>query len=176
MNTVFIQADEQQLLGAKVAKFAIEKNLVDKNSVDIRILNVTKMSLFRNLVGKSYLRDGKLLIYTLDDLQAFTISRIMPPELMGFKGKAVVIDPDIFFMADINELFSIDMKGKAIACTYYHEKGMWESSLMLLDCARLTHWKADEILEKFADKELDYLDIVRLRKETSILEIPRIWN
>lgn len=176
MNTVFIQADDKQLLGAKVAKFAIEKNLKEKGSVDIRTLNVTLMPIFRNLVGKTYLRNGKLLTYTLDDLQAFTLSRIMPPELMGYRGRAVVIDPDIFFMADVNELFNMDMQGKAIACTYYEEKGMWESSLMLLDCEKLKHWRAEDILRRFVNYELDYLDIVRLRKETSILKIPRIWN
>ncbi|MDO8565347.1 MAG: hypothetical protein Q7R67_01885 [bacterium] len=176
MNTLFIQADEQQLLGAKVAKFAVEKHLNNKSSVDIKILNVSTMPIFLNLVGKTYLRNGRILTYTLDDLQAFTLSRIMPPELMGFRGRAVVIDPDVFFLADVNELFNMDMQGKAIACTRYHEKDMWESSLMLLDCAKLTHWKAKEILKKFVEKELDYLDIVRLRKETSILEIPRVWN
>lgn len=177
-NTVFIQADDQQSLGAKVARFAILKNLKDKESVDIRILNVTDMPEFRALVGKTYKRNGQTLTYTLDDLQAFTISRIMPPQLMGYEGKAVVIDPDIFFLTDVNELFDMNMQGKAIACTRYHEKDVWESSLMLLDCSKLRHWKVGEILNRFVSKGLDYLDIVRLRMEdpATILEIPRYWN
>lgn len=176
MNTVFIQSDEQQLLGAKVAAFAIRKNLKDKDSVDIKILNVSSIPAFKNLVGKTYKRNGKLLTYTLDDLQAFTLSRIMPPELMGYQGRAVVIDPDIFFLTDVNELFQMDMQGKAIACTRYHSKGLWESSLMLLDCAKLTHWNVEDILKRFVNKELDYVDIVRLKMENSILEIPGYWN
>ncbi len=175
-NTVFIQANEQQIVGAKVAEYAIKKHLQDKTSVEIKILDVGHMPIFKNLVGKSYKRNGHILTYTLDDLQAFTISRIMPPELMGYQGRAVVIDPDVFFLTDVNELFNMDMQGKSIACTRYHEKNLWESSVMLLDCSRLTHWKPGEILERFTNFELDYLDIVRLRMESSILEIPRYWN
>ena len=36
----------------------------------------------------------------------------MPPELMGYQGRAVVIDPDIFAIGDIWELLTRDMQGK----------------------------------------------------------------
>jgi hypothetical protein len=177
-NTVFIQANAQQMLGAKVARFSILKHLRDKDSLDIKILDVGTMPIFTNLIGKTYKRNGRTLTYTQDDLQGFTISRIMPPKLMGYQGLAVVIDPDIFFLTDVNELFQMDMQGRAIACTRYHEKNEWESSLMLLDCAKLTNWIPEELLQKFVDNKLDYLDIVRLRMvdPKTILEIPRYWN
>ena len=38
----------------------------------------------------------------------------MPPGLMGYEGRSVVIDPDIFAVADVWELLTRDMQGKAI--------------------------------------------------------------
>ena len=40
----------------------------------------------------------------------------MPPELMGYEGRALVIDPDILAVADVWELLSRDMQGAAIMC------------------------------------------------------------
>ena len=51
-------------------------------------------------------------IWRNDDLQSFTPLRFLPPQLMGYQGRAVVIDPDIFATGDIWELLSRDMAGK----------------------------------------------------------------
>ena len=40
----------------------------------------------------------------------------MPPELMGYEGRAVVVDPDVFAVGDVWELLTRDMQGKAIMC------------------------------------------------------------
>lgn len=174
MNTVFIQSNNKQLLGAKLAKYAIEKNLKDKGSVRIEIINVDQHPLFQSFIGKTYLRNNKEIIYDPKDLQSFTLSRFMPPELMGYQGKAIVIDPDIFALTDINELFSMDMDGKAVlACS---KKGAWDTSLMVLDCEKLTHWKIEALLKSLEEKTLQYNQIMSLSKETSIQEIPRIYN
>jgi len=174
MNTVFIQSNNKQLLGAKLAKYAIEKNLEDKSSVRIEIINVDQHPLFQSFIGKTYLRNNKEVVYDPKDLQSFTLSRFMPPELMGYTGKAIVIDPDIFSLIDINELFAMDMGGRAIlACS---KKGAWDSSLMVLDCAKLTHWKITEMLHSLEKRELQYGDIMSMTRETSVQEIPRIYN
>jgi energy-coupling factor transporter ATP-binding protein EcfA2 len=47
-----------------------------------------------------------------DDLQSFTPLRFLPPELMGYQGRAVVIDPDVFAVGDVWELLSRDMAGQ----------------------------------------------------------------
>ena len=78
----------------------------------------------------------------MDDLQSFTPLRFMPPELMGYEGHAVVVDPDVFAVGDIHELLSRDMQGKAIigrprSGTKGAEGGI-ATSVMLLDCAKLT--------------------------------------
>jgi len=174
MNTVFIQSNNKQLLGAKLAKYAIEKNLRDKSSVRIEIINVDQHPLFQSFIGKTYLRNNKEVIYDPKDLQSFTLSRFMPPELMGYKGKAIVIDPDIFALIDINELFNMDMNGKAIlACS---KKGAWDTSLMVLDCEKLTHWKITNILQSLEKKELQYGDIMSMTRENSVGEISRTYN
>ena len=41
-----------------------------------------------------------------DDLQSFTPLRFMPPELMGYQGRAVVVDPDVFAVGDVFELLT----------------------------------------------------------------------
>jgi hypothetical protein len=160
MRTVFIQANNKQLLGALLAQYAIERNLKTPGSVAVKIMNVDDLSLFRGW------REG--------DLQSFTLSRFLPPELMGYTGKAVVIDPDIFALTDINRLFDTDMGGMGVlACP---KRGAWDTSVMLIDCARLTHWNVGAMLADIKAGQRDYGDIISMRYEHSIGQLPRKWN
>jgi hypothetical protein len=65
--------------------------------------------------------------------------------LVGFQGRALVLDPDIFAIGDVYELLSRDMQDKAILCREKSERRegrrLYSSAVMLLDCARLTHWQ-----------------------------------
>lgn len=172
---VFIHTNNKQFLGAILAKYAIEKTA--SRPIAVEVINVDELEIFKEFAGKKYLRSGEIRAYDPKDLQSFTISRFMPPELTGFSGKAVVIDPDIFALTDIHELFDVDMKGKSIACCRKNE--WWDTSVMLLDCDKLKHWKIKDILDQLADKKLDYTDLFALKKENAesmIIEIPRIWN
>lgn len=176
MNKVFIQTNDKQRLGAIIAKYSIEKNLRNKNSLEIELINVDGLSEFGNFWGKEYLMKGYKRKADKNDLQSFTLTRFLPPELMNFQGKAVVIDPDIFAATDITELFNLDIQGKTIAAC--RKKDAWDSSVMLLDCKRLKHWGIKDILKKLENFELDYSDIINLKTENqdNILEIPRVWN
>lgn len=175
-NTVFIHTNNKQILGAMLAKHATESRLTVPDSVDVRYINVDELPLFQNFIGTEYLfTPTESRTYTKDDLQSFTLSRFMPPELMGYEGKAVVIDPDIFALCDVNELFNIDMNGAAIAAC--KKKDAWDTSVMLLDCAKLKHWNIATILESLRAHTTNYMDIMTLQSETvSIQELPRIWN
>lgn len=175
MKKVFIHTNNKQLFGAILAKYALEKNAVGKNFL-VEFINVDELVFFKNFSGKEYLRSGRVIKYNPNDLQSFTLSRFMPPELMNFQGQTIVIDPDIFNISAINELFEIDMKEKAIACC--RKKDAWDTSVMLMDCAKLKHWGIKDILKRLESKELDYSDLMTLKTENqdSILEIPRIWN
>ena len=50
----------------------------------------------------------------MEDLQSFTPLRFMPPQLMGYEGRAIVVDPDVFAVGDVHELLTRDMEGKAV--------------------------------------------------------------
>jgi hypothetical protein len=77
----------------------------------------------------------------------------MPPELMGYEGRAVVVDPDVFAIGDVWELLSRDMQGKSVMCRTRGTPPHFASSVMLLDCAKLRHWKlADDFDALFAGK------------------------
>lgn len=175
MNKIFIHTNDKQILGAILSKYSIEKNLSDKG-IDIDFINVDNHSAFKNFSGVKYLRGKKEVTYNPHDLQSFTLSRFGPPELMNFTGRAIVIDPDIFAVADISELFKLDLQGKSIAAC--RKNNAWDTSMMILDCSKLKHWKISTILEKLKNKEIDYVDIMslKLEPEGSILEMPRLWN
>jgi hypothetical protein len=176
MNTVFIHTNNKQMLGAFISKFSIKRALKNPDSVRVEFINVDEIQAFKNFSGKEYINNGQKTIYNPKDLQSFTISRFMPPELMNYEGRAVVIDPDIFAREDISELFTMDMHGKTIAAC--HKKEGWDTSMMVLDCAKLRHWDVKKFLNQLTAKELDYRDLLRLKKENPdmIMEMPRIWN
>lgn len=174
MKTVFIHTNNKQYIGALLGKFSIERKLPSGTDITVKIINVDNLPVFKNFAGKTYLRGGKEMVYDPNDLQSFTLSRFMPPEEMNFEGRAIVIDPDIFATDDITPLMNLDMKGCAIAAC---KKGdSWQSSSMLMECSKLTHLRISDLLSKLENKELDYTDIMSLKKESSILELPSIWN
>jgi hypothetical protein len=138
---VFIQTNHKQIVGALVAEYALRRNSQHNDKFDVQILQLKDFPYFREHEGRKYLRDGVSRIWLNDDLQSFTLTRFMPPELMGYQGRAVVIDPDVFAVGDVWELLSRDMGGKAIlARSRSGTKGLIDrciaTSVMLLDCAK----------------------------------------
>jgi hypothetical protein len=118
----------------------------------------------------TYLRDGMKRKWLNNDLQSFTRLRFMPPELMGYSGRAVVIDADVFAAGDVWELLSRDMRGKAIMCRPRGgTKGRFErclaSSVMLLDNEKLTHWKVEEQFQAMFEFKRDYMTWICLNTE-----------
>ena len=139
---VFIQTNHKQITGALVAEHALRRYSEHNDRFDVRIVDTREYPFFAAHEGQEYLRDGVRRTWLNDDLQSFTPTRFMPPALMNFEGRAVVIDPDIFAAADIWELLNRDMQGKAILCRMRSgPKGLVDrcmaSSVMLLDCAQL---------------------------------------
>jgi hypothetical protein len=119
----------------------------------------------------------------MSDLQSFTPLRFMPPQLMGFRGRALVIDPDVFAVSDVWELLNRDMEGKAILCRPRSRNsksvnGPMASSVMLLDCAKLTHWHAPEQFNEMFDGTRDYKKWITLMYEDrdTIGLLEKNWN
>jgi len=172
---IFIQTNNSQLIAAKVAKFAAEtRGCARAHGIPVALMNVDEMPQFLAFAGARFRNGAKLDRYNPGYVQSFTLSRFMPPELMGFSGRALVIDPDVLLLGDVIDLFSIELAGNSIAAC--RRPFGWESSVMLLDCAKLGHWKIDDILAELRDLSADYVDLILLRDEPSVLELPSSWN
>jgi len=173
--TVFIHTNHKQKLGALVSRYSLRKHSAHADAFDIRFIEVKDFPCMLEREGQLYLRDGEMRPWLNNDLQSFTPLRFAPPGLMGYEGRAVVIDPDIFALGDIWELLNRDMRGAAIMCRPKSgrkgRKGAYASSVMLLECERLRHWRFEE---NFADMfesagasraRRDYMDWISLKLE-----------
>ncbi len=176
--SVFIQTNRKQLVGALVAAYALKRNSAHPDAFDVRIMHQEEQDFFRRREGQTYLRHGLKRVWLNDDLQSFTPLRFMPPELMGYQGRAVVIDPDIFAVGDIWDLISRDMQGKAIFCRRYGPRSDHATSVMLLDCAKLKHWHVETQFNELFEFKRDYIQWTTLATEPqdSIGLLERHWN
>jgi len=179
---VFIHTNHRQLLGAVVSEYSLRRNSRHADKFDIRVIHAGEQDFMKAREGQVYLRDGDKRPWLNDDLQSFTPLRFMPPELMGYEGRAIVIDPDVFAVGDVWELLSRDMQGAALMCRRKSgnkgKRGALASSVMLLDCARLTHWKVREQFAEMFDFSRDYMDWISLKLEdrSSIGLFENRWN
>lgn len=182
--TVFIHTNHKQMLGALVSRFSLKKHAADPQAFDVRFIEVKDFPCMAEHEGRRYRRDGEMRPWLNNDLQSFTPLRFAPPQLMNYEGRAVVMDPDIFALADISELLNRDMQGKAIVCRPKSgrkgRKGAWASSVMLLDCAKLKHWQFEKNFEEMFEPgvQRDYMDWVSLKLEDSstIGVLESVWN
>jgi hypothetical protein len=180
--TVFIHTNEKQYVGALVSRYSFTRHSRHADQFEVALIETRDHPFLAAREGQEFLRDGERRVWRLADLQSFTPLRFLPPELMGYQGRAVVVDPDVFAVGDIYELLARDMQGKAIMCrprsgTKGAEGGL-ATSVMLLDCAKLTHWRcAEQFAELFAFKR-DYMDWILLRGEPrdSIGLFEHEWN
>ena len=182
-HCVFVHTNHKQMIGAKVAAYALSRNSDNAEKFEVRIIHSDEHAFVKEFEGQLYLRDGVKRVWLYDDLQSFTPLRFMPPELMGYQGRAILIDPDIFAVGDIWELLARDMQGKAIFCRMRSgPKGAIDkclaSSVMLLDCAKLAHWQAEQQFRSMFAFELDYHDWICLKTEdpSTIGFFENEWN
>ena len=126
----------------------------------------------------------------LDPLQSteFTYTRFLVPYLCGYQGIALFMDSDMLCLGDMAELFSYDMEPYALRVvkhgnqpkttlkmdgkiqTIYPRKN-W-SSLMLMDCAKLTCWTKEAV----ETREAKWLHRFEPIPDELIDELPIIWN
>ncbi len=178
---VFIHTNRKQLLGALVSQHSLQRSSAHAEAFDVRILEHEDHDFFQRFEGQRYLRDGTWRVWKNDDLQSFTPLRFLPPALMGYEGRAVVIDPDIFAVGDVHELLSRDMGGKAILArrrSGWKKKTCWASSVMLMDCAQLRHWRVEEDFAELFSGKRDYAHWIclRLEPEESLGLLEDAWN
>lgn len=167
-NTVFIQANARQMLGARISAESFKRASRRPDSFDVVIMDAADYPLLMK-AGQSILRAGHVRAWEPDDLQSFTPLRFAPPRLMNYQGKAVVVDPDCFGVGDVAKLFDRDMGGKAVMAVarpgHNKRNDYIATSVMLLDCAKLTHWDPDKDQADLFAHRFDYIDWIELKRE-----------
>jgi len=166
---VFVHTNHRQLVGALVSQHSMRRGSRHADRFDVRILDTRDFPYLRAREGQTYLREGRDALWRHDDLQSFTPLRFLPPELMEYRGRALVVDPDVFAVGDVYELLSRDMQGKAVLCRARSgskgRSGGMASSVMLLDCARLRHWRCERDFGELFEGRRDYMDWICLKLE-----------
>ena len=179
---VFIQTNHKQILGAYVAAYLLKRNSANPEAFEVELMELKDLPALHGRSGQHYRRNGVDVAWDNEDLQSFTLTRFLPPELMGYQGRAVVIDPEVFALGDVNELLAMDMQGKAIRCRHIaahkQQPDHWATSVMLLDNAKLTHWRWQENLDELFSGKRDYRDWMSLLLEdqSTIGDLDEVWN
>lgn len=179
---VFIQTNERQLLGSLVSAYSLKRNSADPDAFDVEIMHTKDYPFLAAREGEEFLRGETTRVWRMADLQSFTPLRFMPPQLMGYEGRAAVIDPDIFAVGDINELLNRDMQGTAVMGRRRSEKSeksaQIATSVMLMDCARLEHWQPEVAFAELFSFDRDYKDWIVLADEPdeNIGVLENEWN
>ena len=179
---VFIHTNERQWLGALVAEYSFRRNSRNPDRFEVRFIHTRDHPYLAQREGQTFLRGGTTRVWRMDDLQSFTPLRFLPPKLMNWQGRAVVTDPDVFAVGDINELLERDMGAAAVMGRHRSGKEgksyQVATSVMLLDCARLRHWDAEKEFGQLFDFEKDYKEWMVLAYEdpANIGYFEDCWN
>ena len=165
---VIVHTNDKQMLGALVSAHSYRRNSRDPDAFEIRILRAEDYPQLQ-VRDRTLLRGGHVRAWDPDDLQSFTPLRYAVPDVVGHQGLALVTDPDVFAVGDVRELFTRDLQGKAIWCRprpgYDKITDPLATSVMLLDCGKLPHWRFAEDLEALWAHRIDYLDWINLKRE-----------
>ena len=96
------------------------------------------------------------------------------PAYCNYEGRAIYTDVDMINLSDINELYSIDLKGKPIGA----RKGSrwnYEFCVMVLDCARLKEyiWKISKLK---SDRGSHEFHKNFFNQSNLIFPVDELWN
>jgi hypothetical protein len=158
---VFVHTNVKQRLGAMVSAHSFRRNARDPGAFEVRLIEAEEFPELQ-VRGHSFLRGGRVRAWDPDDLQSFTPLRFAVPDAMDHRGVALVVDPDVFAVGDVGELLARDRQGKAIWCRprpgHNNSPDYLATSVMLLDCGKLPHWRFAEDLEALWGHRHDSLD------------------
>lgn len=176
--TVFIHTNAAQLLGAKVSAYSLQRASQSPDKFDVQIIELENQQHLMKHDGDTFLRDNEKVAWQYAELQSFTLTRFLPPQLMNYEGRSVVIDPDIFAVGDVYDLLSRDMEGKAVLCRQSKNGRSYATSCMLMDNAKLTHWKWEEQIDELFAHKRDYQPwiVLELEPQESIGLFEPEWN
>ncbi len=100
----------------------------------------------------------------------FSFSRFLIPSLMNFEGKAIYLDSDMLVFSDIFDLYSHDLKGKAIGVTVQnivpekwtndkHFSPGRQLSVLIIDCEK-AKWEIEQIVDSLNRGAYSYQDLL----------------
>ena len=176
---IFIQTNAKQAIGAVVSAYSMKRNSAHAADFDVTVMHQEDYPFFQKHEGETYMRGGVSRVWHNDDLQSFTLVRFLPPQLMGYEGRAVVVDPDVFAIGDVWDLLTRDMGGKAVmAREYGGVRSGYATSVMLLDNAKLKHWNVEQGFDELFALKRDYSNWISLKMEPagSVGAIEPEWN
>jgi hypothetical protein len=151
--TVVIHTNDAQSIPARVAAHALRSRSQSADRFDVRLLRFEETPALYRRDGRPFVwwEGDAPSVFRWRDLQSFAPLRRMVPALLGFEGRALVLDPDVFAIGDVYELLARDMHGKAIMCRRalrsHAGRPVYSSAVMLLDCGKLTHWQWERDLD-----------------------------
>ena len=178
--TIYIHTNHKQYIGALLSEFSFRRASKNPDAFETKIIHLDDFSHLLAKEGQPYLhRKDQERHWTRDQLQSFTLLRFLPPQLMGYQGRALLVDPDVFACSDVNELLSMEMNGRAIyARPRESPENTFHTSVMLLDCAKLSTWKWEQWLDRLFSKEMIYNDlmILGLESEGGVGSLAPEWN
>lgn len=126
---IFIGTEPKQWLASEVLRYSIAKRT--KAELDFQELKYLPIKL-------------DLPMYT-----GFSIFRYAIPELCSYQGKAIYLDADIVVVSDLLDLWNLEGKPALARSMHPGEPTAGRyTSVMLLDCEKLTHWKLQEWVEQ----------------------------
>lgn len=126
---IFVGSEPKQWLASEVLRYSIARRTkADFNFQELKYLPIKL----------------ELPVFT-----GFAFYRYAIPELCNYQGKAIYIDADIVLVSDILDLWNLTGKPALARSMHPGEPTAGRyTSVMLLDCTRLTHWKFGEWVEK----------------------------
>ncbi|HEX5078467.1 MAG TPA: hypothetical protein VFV80_04900 [Geminicoccaceae bacterium] len=167
---VFIHTNHRQWIGALVSAYSMRRNSAHADEFEIDFIHTKDHPFLWAKEGQEFLRGGVSRVWRMEDLQSFTPLRFMPPQLMGYEGRAIVVDPDVFAVGDVWELLTRDMEGKGVMGRRRSARGDRQldvaTSVMLMDCARLEHWDCAADFDALFRFERDYKVWMSLQYES----------
>ena len=158
--TVVIHTNDRQMVAALVSAHSLKSRSKNAHLFDVRLLRLEKTShLYKRHNQTFFWWEGNApSVWRPHELQSFAPLRRMVPALLGFQGRALGSDPDIFAISDVYELLSRDMGGKAILCREKSEwlegRRLYSSAVMLLDCSKLMHWQWEREIDELFTGQL----------------------
>ena len=166
---LYIQKNNKQDLASKISAASFIKNGFKKEN--IFFLDFEKNDLLKSMIGRKYKRSG-VVKYFKNDLQSFTLLRFLAPQQDDYNGKLLVIDPDVFALKKVDNIFNLLSDQEDLACTYIGDKARTE--VMLIN-AQKVKWEFQNIIKKVFNLELDYTDLMNLSFDKN-LKIKKLDN